>query len=88
MVAKAHAVILTPVPYGHGNLANLELLQYALDQSIPVVLYKLGRSRVMDYTTGKKAEKYLAQIEDKVLFCETDKELYDFFAGLSTRVGD
>jgi iron complex transport system ATP-binding protein len=53
MVQAADAVLLSPVPFGPGNVANLDLLTAALDQGRPVFVMEDIESR--DYTPGREA---------------------------------
>ena len=55
MATKADALILTPIPFGSGNLANLELLDQALAAGKPVFIAAGIEER--DFTHTRQAEQ-------------------------------
>jgi iron complex transport system ATP-binding protein len=55
LALKADVLVLTPVPFGTGNLANLELLERALSAGKPVFIAPGIGSR--DYTPSRQAEQ-------------------------------
>ncbi len=55
MAAKADVLVLTPIPFGSGNLANLELLDEALTAGKPVFIASGIENR--DFTLARNAEK-------------------------------
>jgi len=52
-VGRAQAVVLAPVPFGPGNLANMDLLDESLNAGIPVFVVEGIESR--DFTPGREA---------------------------------
>jgi len=57
MASNADALILTPVPFGTGNLVNLELLDRALTVGKPVFIAAgIGKR---DYTLTRQAEQWI-----------------------------
>ncbi|ACB85930.1 heme ABC transporter ATP-binding protein [Natranaerobius thermophilus] len=62
-ILDSEAVILAPVPFGHGNLKNLELVQEAVNQGKPVALYKISPDEISDYTGGE-GKQLLTELVD------------------------
>ena len=54
-ITQADALILTPIPFGSGNLANLELLDQALTAGKPVFIASGIEER--DFTPTRQAEQ-------------------------------
>jgi iron complex transport system ATP-binding protein len=64
LMARAQTLIVTPVAFGHGNLANLELVAEAQAQGKPVLLLGDAAFAGRDYTGGAATallERLLAQ---------------------------
>ncbi len=60
LASKADAVILTPIPFGTGNLANLEILESALAAGKPVFIASgIGKR---DYTPTHQAEQRIEKL--------------------------
>ncbi len=53
---SAHAVVVADVPFGNGNLRNLELVLHACRAGTPVVLLELRPFSERDYTGGRATE--------------------------------
>jgi hypothetical protein len=53
MISKASTVVVTSVPFGHGNLQNLEAAKEALKKSIPVFVIDEVPIESRDFTQGK-----------------------------------
>ncbi|MDR5694866.1 MAG: ABC transporter ATP-binding protein [Armatimonadota bacterium] len=51
-ILESDAVVITSVPFGHGNLKNLEAAVEARNRGIPVFLLGHGQGAVRDYTGG------------------------------------
>ncbi|MEI8139298.1 MAG: ATP-binding cassette domain-containing protein [bacterium] len=60
---KADALVLTPIPFGTGNLPNLELLESALTAGKPVFIASGIGNR--DYTPTRQAEKWVQTLIDR-----------------------
>jgi len=60
-VLASSAVVITPVPFGHGNLRNLEAAVEARRRGIPVFLLQHDKEMIRDYTGGL-AEDLLARL--------------------------
>ncbi len=63
LASKAEALILTPVPFGTGNLANLELLERALAEGKPVFIAPGIEAR--DYTPTRQAEQKIQTLLER-----------------------
>jgi iron complex transport system ATP-binding protein len=64
MISKASTVVLTSVPFGFGNLQNLEAAIAALDMGIPTFVIEEVPIERRDFTKGK-AQELLAELKDK-----------------------
>lgn len=53
---SAHTIILTGVPFGHGNLANLTALEQMAHQGKQILLFTKGQYQTRDYTGGEALE--------------------------------
>lgn len=60
---KADAVVLPPVPFGTGNLANIELMESALDQGKPVFVVEGIAHR--DYTPSREAVARIGKLVER-----------------------
>ncbi len=64
MISKASTVVLTSVPFGFGNLQNLEAALAALDMGIPTFIIEEVPIEKRDFTGGK-AQALLAELKRK-----------------------
>jgi iron complex transport system ATP-binding protein len=64
MISKASAVVLTAVPFGYGNLRNLEAAREALERGIPTFVIEEVPIEQRDFTKGK-AKKHLMELKSK-----------------------
>jgi iron complex transport system ATP-binding protein len=53
MIYKASTVVVTSVPFGHGNLQNLEAAKEALSKGIPVFVIDEVPIESRDFTKGQ-----------------------------------
>ncbi len=60
LAATAEAVILAPVPFGNGNLGNLDIAEDALRRGAAVLIQTFDGTR--DYTPDHSAEQRLARL--------------------------
>jgi len=60
-VLASSAVVITPVPFGYGNLRNLDAAVEARRRGIPVFLLQHDKEMIRDYTGGL-AEDLLARL--------------------------
>jgi hypothetical protein len=64
MINKASTVVLTSVPFGFGNLQNLEAAREALERGIPTFVIDEIPVERRDFTQGK-AQALLAELKNK-----------------------
>lgn len=75
MISKASAVVLTGVPFGYGNLRNLEAAKEALERGIPTFVIEEAPIEQRDFTKGK-AKKHLMELKSKgAIFVRSQNEL-------------
>jgi iron complex transport system ATP-binding protein len=75
MISKASAVVLTAVPFGYGNLRNLEAAKEALERGIPTFVIEEVPIEQRDFTKGK-AKKHLMELKSKgAIFVRNQNEL-------------
>jgi len=75
MISKAGAVVLTTVPFGYGNLRNLEAAKVALERGIPTFVIEEVPIERRDFTKGK-AKKHLRELKSKgAIFVRNQNEL-------------
>lgn len=75
MISKASAVVLTAVPFGYGNLRNLEAAKEALERGIPTFVVEEVPVEQRDFTKGK-AKKHLMELKSKgAIFVRNQNEL-------------
>jgi iron complex transport system ATP-binding protein len=75
MISKASAVVLTAIPFGYGNLRNLEAAKEALERGIPTFVIEEVPIEQRDFTKGK-AEKHLTELKSKgAIFVRNQNEL-------------
>jgi len=58
MMSRASTVVLTSVPFGHGNLQNLETAKQALKNGIPTIVMDEVPIESRDFTGGKAKELF------------------------------
>ncbi|MHA1632023.1 MAG: ABC transporter ATP-binding protein [Candidatus Freyarchaeota archaeon] len=64
MISRAYAVVVTSVPFGYGNLRNLEAAKEALERGIPTFVIDEVPIKRRDFTKGE-AEKLLSELKSK-----------------------
>ena len=75
MISKASTVVLTSVPFGFGNLQNLEAALAAVDMGIPTFAIEEVPIERRDFTQGK-AQALLAELKNKgAVFVKNQNEL-------------
>ncbi len=62
MIGKADAVIVTSIPFGHGNLRNLEAAKAALENGIPTFVINEVPVEDRDFTKGE-AKRLFAELK-------------------------
>ena len=73
LALKADAIVVTDVPFGHGNLKNLELALEALNHGKIVILVG-GNIDGRDYTGGKAKQLYLELLRRGAIECKSSAE--------------
>ena len=75
MMREASAVVLTAVPFGYGNLRNLEAAKAALEGGIPTFVIEEVPIEQRDFTNGK-AKAHLMELKSKgAIFVGNQNEL-------------
>jgi iron complex transport system ATP-binding protein len=75
MISKASMIVLTSVPFGYGNLQNLEAAKQALENGIPTFVIDEVPIEERDFTQGK-AKALLTELKQKgALFVKNQTEL-------------
>jgi iron complex transport system ATP-binding protein len=75
-VSKANVVVLTSIPFGFGNIKNLDAALYALDHKVPTIVLNESPITLRDFTKGE-AEKKMGQLKAKgAIFVENQHELF------------
>jgi len=75
MISNANAVVLTSVPFGYGNMRNLEAAEEALGRGIPTFVVDEVPIERRDFTKGK-AKKHLMELKRKgATFVKDQNEL-------------
>lgn len=76
LAANAHAVIVSAVPFGPGNVANLAIAEDALRAGRTVLLAAGIGTR--DYTPDHQAvTRFAALLENGAILCQTNADLFD-----------
>jgi iron complex transport system ATP-binding protein len=82
MIQKADACLVACIPFGHGNIKNLEAVAFALEKGKPVFFMEENENDIAlrDYTEGK-AEKLYQDLIKKGAYPLSDTEsIHTFFA--------
>lgn len=58
IMSKASTIVVTSVPFGHGNLQNLENVKKALEKGIPTIVLDEVPIESRDFTQGKAKELF------------------------------
>jgi len=64
MIAKASMVVVTSVPFGHGNIQNLQAAKQALEKGLPTFVIDEVPIENRDFTQGK-AKALLTELRQK-----------------------
>lgn len=57
-IRQADFVVLTDIPFGEGNLYNLEAVRWAMEHGIPVLMIEGNKIEGRDFTGGKATQLY------------------------------
>lgn len=75
MLREAGLVVVPPIPFGEGNLRNLQAVEQASDEGVPVFLLEEETSRERDYTGGQ-ASAVISRLKKKGAFVTTDTDTF------------
>jgi iron complex transport system ATP-binding protein len=75
LISRASAVVLTSVPFGYGNLQNLEAARAALEKSIPVFVIDEVPIDSRDFTQGKAKALFMELKSNGAVFVKDQNEL-------------
>ncbi|MDO9535192.1 MAG: ABC transporter ATP-binding protein [Bacillota bacterium] len=73
MIREAVLVVVPPIPFGEGNLRNLQAVEQASREGIPVFILEEETSRERDYTGGQ-ATAVISRLKKKGAFVTTDTD--------------
>jgi hypothetical protein len=75
MISKSNAVIITSIPFGHGNVRNLEAAKVALERGILTYIIDEVPVEDRDFTKGE-AKKLFAELKRMgAIFMKNQNEL-------------
>ena len=75
MMTKASLVVLTAVPFGYGNLVNLEAVKESLKRGIPTYVIDEVPIELRDFTQGKAKALFAELKQMKAVFVKNQVEL-------------
>ena len=75
MMSKAGAVVLTSVPFGFGNMRNLEAVKEALEKGIPTYVMEEVPIQRRDFTKGKAGKLLMELKRRRAIFVMSQNEL-------------
>ncbi|SES67029.1 ABC transporter ATP-binding protein [Anaerobranca gottschalkii] len=83
LIDEANLVILCNTPFGHGNIRNLEAVQYALNKGKKIIVIGDENFQQRDFTKDKGAIKIFNNIikGQKVYFARNVNELRNYLKG-------
>lgn len=82
VIKDCDMVILANVPFGKGNVKNLEATQYAVEQGIPVVIYDGVEISRRDFTGGQAAQIFHRIMEKGAIEIPLEKGLLELLENL------
>jgi iron complex transport system ATP-binding protein len=75
MMSKASTIVVTSVPFGHGNLQNIENVKKALEKGIPTVIIDEVPIESRDFTQGRATEIFSELKRTGAAFVANQNEL-------------
>jgi hypothetical protein len=75
MIGKSNAVVLTSIPFGSGNIRNLEAVKAALEKGVPAFIIDEVPVEDRDFTKGKAKKLYLELKNLGAVFVKNQIEL-------------
>jgi iron complex transport system ATP-binding protein len=83
LISKADVVILTSIPFGFGNIKNLDAVHFGLEHDKPVLVLNESPIGIRDFTKGV-AKKKMGLLKDKgAIFVENQRGLFDALKNLN-----
>lgn len=82
LIKSADTCIMAAVPFGHGNLKNLEAAFYARECGKPVILVEDVPIEERDFTGGRAAAMYSKLKQKEALVAKKEIEILDVLAQL------
>ncbi len=58
LIESADMIVVSEMPFGNGNILNLEMACKAMEKGIPVILIETEPKKERDYTNGRAADIY------------------------------
>lgn len=84
-ICKADVVVLTSIPFGSGNIRNLDAALYGLENNVPTLVLNESPIALRDFTKGG-AEKKMGLLKAKgAVFVETQQALFDALKSLNQK---
>ncbi len=84
MAAQADVIVVANIPFGAGNLLNLEAAQAAQDSGKPVVLCDFTPVEARDFTEGKAERLHNRLLEHGAVSIREIEDLWDVLSQLVT----
>jgi len=81
MMSEADYVILAGIPFGSGNISNLEAVLEAAEKGLPVIVIDNQDISERDFTGGQAADIYGRLITSGVIRVYSDREALQFLEG-------
>jgi iron complex transport system ATP-binding protein len=75
MIGKANAVVMTSIPFGMGNVKNLEAVEVALKKGIPTFIVDDVPVELRDFTNGIAKKKMLALRSEGAIFVSDQNDI-------------
>jgi iron complex transport system ATP-binding protein len=86
LINKSDIVILTSIPFGHGNIKNLDAALYALEHNIPVLVLNESPKSIRDFTKGDAQKKMLVLLSNGSTFVEDQQSLFKALNNLNLKL--
>ncbi|MGD6934159.1 MAG: ABC transporter ATP-binding protein [Candidatus Bathyarchaeia archaeon] len=84
-VQKSDAVILTSIPFGCGNIKNLDAALFALEHNVPTLVLNESPIGGRDFTKGDAEKKMVTLKNEGAIFVENQRDLFAALDGLKIK---
>jgi iron complex transport system ATP-binding protein len=84
-VQKSDAVILTSIPFGCGNIKNLDAALFALEHNVPTLVLNESPIGGRDFTKGDAEKKMVTLKNEGAIFVENQRDLFAALDGLKVK---